>query len=165
LDGRDLYRHRLAADAIYRATYQRELVRTLGVEWTAADRHGNRELARMSEELVRSFSKRTGQIDAELDRLVGDGQERTPRLVKWAVQATRKPKQQETPETLYDRWRQEATERGAEPDTLVREVTGRTLDRDQDRTVSDAVTGRLFDRMAGPDGLTEHASTFIRPDV
>ena len=44
LDGRDLYRHRLAADAIYRATYQRELVRTLGVEWTPADAHGNREL-------------------------------------------------------------------------------------------------------------------------
>jgi conjugative relaxase-like TrwC/TraI family protein len=39
LDGRDLYRHRLAADAIYRATYQRELVRSLGVEWTAADTH------------------------------------------------------------------------------------------------------------------------------
>jgi conjugative relaxase-like TrwC/TraI family protein len=37
LDGRDLYRHRLAADAVYRASYQRELVRTLGVEWTAAD--------------------------------------------------------------------------------------------------------------------------------
>jgi hypothetical protein len=32
LDGRDLYRHRLAADAIYRAAYQRELSRTLGVE-------------------------------------------------------------------------------------------------------------------------------------
>jgi conjugative relaxase-like TrwC/TraI family protein len=44
LDGRDLYRHRLAADAIYRATYQRELSRTLGVEWTAADTYGNREL-------------------------------------------------------------------------------------------------------------------------
>jgi hypothetical protein len=26
-------------------------------------------------------------------------------------------------------------------------------------------TGRLFDRLAGPDGLTEHASTFTRPDV
>ena len=47
LDGRDLYRHRLAADAIYRATYQRELVRTPGVEWTAADIHGNRELQGM----------------------------------------------------------------------------------------------------------------------
>jgi conjugative relaxase-like TrwC/TraI family protein len=112
LDGRDLYRHRLAADAIYRASYQRELVRTLGVEWTPADGHGNRELQGMPEELVRSFSKRTSQIDAELDRLVVDGGQRTPRLVKWAVQTTRKPKQHETPDTLYDRWRQEAASAG-----------------------------------------------------
>jgi hypothetical protein len=63
LDGRDLYRHRLAADAIYRATYQRELVRILGVEWTPADSHGNRELAGMPEALVRSFSKRTDRPD------------------------------------------------------------------------------------------------------
>jgi conjugative relaxase-like TrwC/TraI family protein len=165
LDGRDLYRHRLAADAIYRATYQRDLVRSLGVEWTAADSHGNRELQGMPENLVRSFSKRTGQIDAELDRLTEDGRERTPRLVKWTVHATRKPKQHETPDTLYGRWRAEAAERGIDPDTLVREVTGRTPDRDQDRTVSDAVAGRLFDRLAGPDGLTATASTFARPDV
>jgi conjugative relaxase-like TrwC/TraI family protein len=83
LDGRDLYRHRLAADAIYRATYQRELVRTLGVEWTAADTYGNRELQGMPEELIQRFSKRTDQIDIELDRLAADGRERTPRLVKW----------------------------------------------------------------------------------
>jgi conjugative relaxase-like TrwC/TraI family protein len=165
LDGRDLYRHRLAADAIYRATYQRELVRTLGVEWTAADAHGNRELQGMPETLVRSFSKRTDQIDAELDRLVADGRERTPRLVKWTVQATRKPKQHEAPDTLYGRWRQEAAERGHDPDTLVRELTDRTPNRDPDRTVSGEVAGRLFDRLAGPEGLTEHASTFTRPDV
>ena len=76
LDGRDLYRHRLAADAIYRACYQRTLSRTLGVEWTAADSHGNRELQGMPEDLVRGFSKRTGQIDTELDRLGTDGGER-----------------------------------------------------------------------------------------
>src|SRR5215204_6436874 len=152
LDGRDLYRHRLAADAIYRATYQRELARTLGVEWTAADTHGNRELAGMPEELVRGFSKRTDQIDAELDRLVAEGRERTPRLVKWTVQATRKPKEHEAPDTLYDRWRAEAAERGIEPDTLVRTVTGRTPNRDQDWTVSEEVVGRLFDRLASPDG-------------
>jgi conjugative relaxase-like TrwC/TraI family protein len=137
LDGRDLYRHRLAADAIYRATYQRELVRTLAVEWTPADRHGNRELEGMPEALVRSFSKRTDQIDAELDRLVADGRERTPRLVKWTVQATRKPKEHEAPDTLYDRWRAEAAERGVDPDTLVRQVTGRTVNRGQDQTVSE----------------------------
>jgi conjugative relaxase-like TrwC/TraI family protein len=120
LDGRDLYRHRLAADAIYRATYQRELVRSLGVEWTAADTHGNRELQGMPRDLVGRFSKRTGQIDAELDRLAADGRERTPRLVKWAVQATRKPKEHEAPDTLYGRWRAEAAQRGVDPDTLVR---------------------------------------------
>jgi len=165
LDGRDLYRHRLAADAIYRATYQRELVRTLGVEWTAADTYGNRELRGMPEELVLGFSKRTDRIDTELDRLTVDGRERTPRLVKWAVHATRKPKEHEAPDTLYGRWRAEAAERGQEPDTLVREVTGRTPNRDQNQTVSEAVAGQLFDRLAGPDGLTATASTFTRPDV
>jgi hypothetical protein len=40
------------------------------------------------------------------------------------------PKQRETPDTLYDRWRREAVERGVNADTLVREVTGRTPDRD-----------------------------------
>jgi conjugative relaxase-like TrwC/TraI family protein len=165
LDGRDLYRHRLAADAIYRVTYQRELVRTLGVEWTPADTHGNRELQGMPEDIVRVFSKRTGQIDAELDRLTADGRERTPRLVKWAVLATRKPKEHEAPDTLYGRWRAEAAERGHDPDTLVRTVTGRTANRVQERTVSEAATGQLFDRLAGPDGLTAHASTFTRPEV
>src|SRR6266508_779049 len=131
LDGRDLYRHRLAADAIYRACYQRELVRTLGVEWTAADRHGNRELQGMPEELVRAFSKRSDQIDLEVERLEAEGRTRTPRLVKWAVHATRKPKEHQAPETLYDRWREEAAERGVDPDALVRQVTGRVRDRNQ----------------------------------
>jgi conjugative relaxase-like TrwC/TraI family protein len=166
LDGRDLYRHRLAADAICRATYQRELARTLGVEWTPADAHGNRELEGMPEALVRSFSKRTGQIQrGAVERLEADGRERTPRLVKWTVQATRKAKQHEAPDTLYGRWRVEAAERGVDADTLVREVTGRTANRVQDQTVSDAVAGQLFDRLAGQDGLTATASTFARPDV
>jgi AAA domain/TrwC relaxase len=119
----------------------------------------------MPEALVRSFSKRTGHIDTELDRLVADGRERTPRLVKWAVQATRQPKQHETPDTLYDRWRTEATERGVDADSLVRQVTGRTANRVQDQPVSEEVTVYLFDWLAGPDGLTATASTFARPDV
>jgi conjugative relaxase-like TrwC/TraI family protein len=165
LDGRNVYRHRLAADAIYRASYQQELSRTLGVEWTAEDTHGNRELQGVSEALVRSFSKRIRQIDAELERLAEDDQERTPRMVKWAVQATRKPKEQEVADTLYDRWRTEAAKRGVDPDTLVRTVTGRTPDRNQEWTVSAEAVGRLFDRLAGPDGLTATASTFARQDV
>jgi conjugative relaxase-like TrwC/TraI family protein len=163
LDGRDLYRHRLAADAIYPASYQRELVRTLGVEWTAADAHGNRELVGVPDELVRLFSKRADQIDLEVERLEAEGRGRTPRLVKWAVHATRKPKEQESLDTLYGRWRTEAAERGVDPDTLVRQVTSRT--RQQDRTVSERTVSKVFDRLAGPSGLTAQASTFARQDV
>jgi conjugative relaxase-like TrwC/TraI family protein len=163
LDGRDVYRHRLAADAIYRARYQRELVRTLGVEWTAADQHGNRELQGMPEELLRAFSKRAGQIDLEVERLEADGRARTPRLVKWSVHATRKPKQQETPDTLYGRWRAEAAERGMDTDALVRQVTSRTLDREQG--LSGRTVAQVLDRLAGPSGLTAQASTFARQDV
>ena len=81
------------------------------------------------------------------------------------MQATRKPKQHERADTLYDRWRQGAAERGHEADTLVREVTGRTPNRQQDWTVSAAAAARVFDRLAGPEGLTAQASTFTRPDV
>jgi hypothetical protein len=98
-------------------------------------------------------------------RLGADGGERTPRLVKWAVHATRKPKEHEAPDTLYGRWRAEAAERGHDPDTLVRAVTGRTPNRVQDQTASAEVADPVFDRLAGPDGLTATASTFTRPDV
>jgi conjugative relaxase-like TrwC/TraI family protein len=163
LDGRDLYRHRLAADAIYRAAYQRELSRTLAVEWTPPDAHGNRELQGLPEDLVRLFSKRTDQIDLEVERLEASGRERTPRLVKWAVHATRKPKEHEALGTLYGRWRAEAAERGQDPDTVVRQVCGRT--RAQDLVVSAQTLAQVFDHLAGPDGLTAHASTFARQDV
>jgi hypothetical protein len=52
-----------------------------------------------------------------------------------------------------------------DPDTLVRTVIDRTTNRIQDWTVSDEAVDRLFDRLAGPEGLTERASTFIRPEV
>jgi conjugative relaxase-like TrwC/TraI family protein len=164
LDGRDVYRHRLAADAIYRATYQRALVRTLGVEWTAVDGHGNRELHGVSDQLIRLFSKRTEQIDRAVERLETEVHQRTPRLVKWAVHATRKAKEHEAPDTLYGRWRTEAAERGVDADTLVREVSDRT--REQEPGLSEpAVAGQLVDRLAGPDGLTATSSSFARQDV
>jgi conjugative relaxase-like TrwC/TraI family protein len=165
LDGRDVYRHRRAADAIYRAALQRELTRSLGVEWTQADRHGNRELRGIHKELLRAFSKRAEQVNAEVERLERSGRLRTPRLVKWAVHATRKAKEHEAPETLYARWRAEAAERSTDPEALVRAVTGRVAARDRDQGPSESLAARVFDRLAGPEGLTAQASTFAREDV
>ena len=165
LDGRDLYRHRLAADAIYRASYQRELSRTLGVEWTAADPHGNRELQGLPEELVRLFSKRTDQIDLEVERLAGGRSGADAAAGQVGRPGHPQAQGARGPDTLYGRWRTEAAERGVDPDTLVRQVTGRTGDREQDRTVSERTVAAMFDRLASPDGLTAQASTFARQDV
>jgi IS5 family transposase len=61
------------------------------------------------------------------------------------------------------RWVVEATQRGTDPDTLVRQVCGRA--RDRTPQVSGQTVQTVFDRLAGPDGLTAQASTFARPDV
>jgi conjugative relaxase-like TrwC/TraI family protein len=175
LDGRDLYRHRLAADAIYRGTYQRALTRSLGVAWSEPDRWGNRELAGMPPELLKVFSKRADAIDCEVERLEAEGRVRTPRLVKWAVHSTRQAKQQEAPSALAERWRAEAAEHGVDVPELLRGVLGRdrltasgpaagdTLATDA--TANAAMVAGVFDRLAGAQGLTAQASTFARPEV
>jgi conjugative relaxase-like TrwC/TraI family protein len=163
LDSRDLLAHRQAADAIYRAAYQTELTRSLGIRWGEPDRWGNRAIQGMPEGLVRVFSKRHEQITAELERLGReDGKPRTGRLVQYVAHATRPPKTHETPETLYGRWQQEARELGVDLERLADQVTGRP---EQQPALDGRTVGRVFDQLAGPYGLTEHASTFARHDV
>src|SRR5215211_2019627 len=163
LDGRDLYAHRRAADALYRAAYQRSLSRSLGIAWGEADRWGNRPITGMPTEVVRAFSKRNQQITQHLAQLEEQGRHRTPALIRFAVHATRQPKRHEAPESLYDRWRSEAQALGIDPDRLVARVCGRA--REQDQKVSNLAVKRAFNRLAGPEGLTASASTFARQDV
>src|SRR6266508_4505701 len=166
LDGRDLYRHRLAADAIYRGVYQRALTRSLGVAWSEADRWGNRELAGMPPELLKTFSKRADAIDDQVERLQAEGRVRTPKLVKWVVQTTRHAKRHEAPAQLAERWRAEAAEHGADVPELLRGGLGRDRQAtsgpvaagdDQATTATEATSGAagisaVFDRLAGPQG-------------
>src|SRR6266540_3402368 len=129
LDGRDLYRHRLAADAIY----------------------------------------------GEVERLQSEGRVRTPKLVKWAVHATRQAKRQEAPAALAERWRAEATEHGVDVPELLRGVLGRDRQATShpggghmpagDPTTGEVAVAAVFDRLAGAQGLTAQASTFARPEV
>src|SRR6266516_132034 len=99
LDSRDLLNHRATADTMYRAAYQAELTRTLGVRWEEPDRWGNRAMQGMPEELRRAFSKRHEQITAELERQEASGKHRTARLVQTVVHATRSLNDTETTET------------------------------------------------------------------
>jgi conjugative relaxase-like TrwC/TraI family protein len=172
LDGRDLLHHRRAADAVYRAAYQHELTRTLGIRWGEADRWGNRAIVGMPPELVKAFSKRHAQITAELDRLEREeGKPRTAKLVQYVVHATRPAKTHQTPESLYAGWQAEARELGYDPERLLEQVCG----RERVRSVLDPRepgSGGLprsvrhaFTQLASPDGLTANASTFARRDV
>src|SRR6266511_3185072 len=175
LDGGDLYRHRLAADAIYRGAYQRALTRSLGVAWTQPDRWGNRELTGMPQALLRVFSKRVDAIDGEVERLQAEGRVRTPKLVKWVVHSTRQAKQHEAPMTLAERWRAEAAEHGVDVPELLRGLVGRDRQATSDLAATDGpaagdsadqtMVAGVFDRLAGPHGLTAQASTFARPEV
>ena len=163
LDSRDLLAHRQAADAIYRAAYQHELTRSLGIAWGEPDRWGNRAIQGMPEDLVRAFSKRHEQITAELDRLERDeGKPRTGKLIQYVAHATRPPKSHDTPETLYGRWQQEARERGLDPKRLLGAVSGREV---RQPAVANLATKRAFNHLASPEGLTANASTFARHDV
>jgi conjugative relaxase-like TrwC/TraI family protein len=163
LDSRDLLAHRQAADAIYRAAYQHQLSRSLGIRWGEPDRWGNRAIQGMPEDLVRAFSKRHEQITAELERLERDeGKPRTGRLIQYVAHATRPPKTADTPETLYGRWQQEARERGLDPERLAGQVTGRELGQP---AAANLAVKRAFNQLASPEGLTANASTFARHDV
>jgi conjugative relaxase-like TrwC/TraI family protein len=163
LDSRALLAHRQAADAVYRAAYQHQLSRSLGIRWGEPDRWGNRVIQGMPPELVKAFSKRHQQITAELDRLERDeGKPRTGRLVQYVAHATRPAKTHETPETLYGRWRQEARERGLDPERLLGAVSGREV---RQPAVANLATKRAFNQLASPEGLTANTSTFARRDV
>jgi conjugative relaxase-like TrwC/TraI family protein len=163
LDSRDLLAHRQAADAIYRAAYQTELTRTLGIGWAEPDRWGNRAIQGMPPELVKAFSKRHEQISAELARLEREeGKQRTGRLIQYVAHATRPAKTHDTPETLHGRWQAEAREHGHDPERLVAEVTDRA---ERQPAVDRPAVARAFDHLASPDGLTANASTFARREV
>jgi conjugative relaxase-like TrwC/TraI family protein len=161
LDGRDLYRHRRAADALYRAAYQRSLTRSLGTAWDEADRWGNRSITGMPAEVVRAFSKRGEQISERLSELEERGRQLTPALVRFAVQASRKAKQHEDPKSLHARWRSEARALDVDPERLIEQVSGRS----REATVDEQTVAQAFDRLASVEGLTAQASTFAREDV
>ena len=69
LDGKALYRERYAAEAVFQASIRRELVTRLGLVFEEVDRHGVAEVAGVSADMRRAFSRRRTEIVAEMKRL------------------------------------------------------------------------------------------------
>jgi conjugative relaxase-like TrwC/TraI family protein len=161
IDGRDIYQNRLAMDAVYRATYQVELTHELGVKWSEPDQHGNRSIVGMPEELVSAMSKRDRQVRLALEAQRAAGKTVTPELRRVVVSETRKAKEHIDEPTLRYRWAAEADALGFTREQIEHAVLGRTKLREPNQAQLEA----LLDEVAGWEGLTEKASTFIRADV
>jgi conjugative relaxase-like TrwC/TraI family protein len=159
LDSDRLYAHLMAADHLYLAVERAELTRRLGVRWTAVDpRSGAAEIVGLDDRtLLQQFSKRSAEID---DWLAEQGLAGIKASSAAAV-ATRQPKQHgESEEQLYARWERELAQQGITAERLAA-VCGSA----RGRPVTTAEVEAILAELAGPQGLTEQASTFARRDV
>ncbi|WP_245951269.1 MobF family relaxase [Phytoactinopolyspora halophila] len=138
LDGRPLHAAVVALSEHYNALLADRLTRELGITWQARSRGRDRnpawEIAGVPDELVAAFSSRSGEIDAETDRLIADYVEthgRRPstdvviRLRAQATLATRPEKTVRSLAELTGDWRRRATAvLGVEAGALARDVCG-----------------------------------------
>jgi conjugative relaxase-like TrwC/TraI family protein len=159
LDSDRLYAHLMAADHLYLAVERAELTRRLGVRWTAVERRsGAAEIVGLDDRaLLRQFSKRSEEID---DWLAAQGLAGIKASSAAAV-ATRQPKQHgESEEQLYARWERELAEQG-----ITAERLAAACGSERGRPATAAEVEAILAELAGPEGLTEQASTFARRDV
>ena len=154
IDGRLLYRNKLAAGYLHEAELRSRLTERLGVRWQPVHK-GMADIEGFTRDQVMAFSKRRQQIEAWRD---ANGIADTAAGNEVAALATREPKRDNPVEALMPRWLERAVEVGITPETV-----SAMLDHGREVTASDPQP--LLDRLASPEGLTEQASTFGRADV
>ncbi len=189
IDPRGWYRNQQTLDALYQATFRYLAEHQLGLVSEPVV-NGWADLEGVPRHVVEHFSKRRDEITAELARLGTD----SPAARQAAALATRAPKRHgrhrpgrdragdERTETgipadgdLHGRWQAEAAQLGFDP-TAVEACFGRANSRDRDREprrqagleqagFDEGRMNRLYERLAGPDGLTATTATFTRGQV
>jgi conjugative relaxase-like TrwC/TraI family protein len=156
LDGRGIYQHAKTAGYLYEASLRVRLTRRLGVEWTPV-RNGIADIEGVPAEVLRAFSRRRSEVEAELRRR-GESSAAAARM---ATLATRRRKDYGVvPEELVAEWRERAVRLGFDREALRSVVEGR-----QERRAQPVEWHQISERLGGPSGLTHRRSTFARRDV
>ncbi len=164
LDAGPLFEWARAAGSVYQNELQRTLSLRLGVCW-GPDHHNTREIEGFSRAQLRAFSKRSAQIEAELEakgalyespalRMQADDE---------ASLATRTGKDHSlTPSLLAERWRKEADEVG--PGGRVPSWRGRCASPTP--TWRGRVWEEITEALIDPEvGLCAHSARFTHADV
>jgi conjugative relaxase-like TrwC/TraI family protein len=159
LDSDRLYAQLMAADHLYLAAERAALTERLGVRWGPVDaRSGAAEIVGLDDRrLIERFSKRSEEIDQWLAEQGLSG----IKASSAAAVATRAPKDHsESEQSIYQRWQRELAEQGVGERQLAEVCRGK-----RGRPVTHAELDAALTELAGPDGLTEQASTFTRTEV
>jgi conjugative relaxase-like TrwC/TraI family protein len=155
LDGRLLYAFAKTAGTLYESELRYQLSMSLGLRWGPIT-NGIADVADVPKQLIRSFSRRRAQIEAELERRGAS----SPRAAQVAALSTRPSKDPGTSiESLHTDWHERAASFGFDIDAWSRLVD---LERD---TVVALDPDALADQLLGPDGLTANHSSFGRKEV
>jgi ATP-dependent exoDNAse (exonuclease V) alpha subunit len=159
LDSDRLYVHLMAADHLYLAAERAALTERLGVQWGPVDaRSGAAEVVGLDDRtLIERFSKRSEEIDHWLAEQGLSG----IKASSAAAVATRAPKDhRESEQGVYQRWARELAQQGVGERQLAEVCSG-----GRGRPATRAELDAALTALAGPEGLTEQASTFTRADV
>ncbi len=104
----------------------------------------------MPVELIGLFSKAGNAIKAELAAREAEGLPTSSKVADWLAHKLRGPKRREAAPSQHDRWTAEAADHGFAVPGLLAVLRGRGREQQLCETDADA----LFDRLAGPHGLT-----------
>ncbi|MCZ7532612.1 MAG: relaxase domain-containing protein [Acidimicrobiia bacterium] len=154
VDGRLLYRHKLAAGCLHEAELRSRLTERLGVRWQPVQK-GIADIEGFTRDQVVAFSQRRQQIESWRDsRNLPD----TPGVNEVATLATRRPKKDHPLDMLIPVWLERGAEVGVTPESVAL-----LLGRSHEVTIPDPEP--VFGRLASAEGLTAQASTFGRAEV
>jgi hypothetical protein len=154
IDGRLLYRHKLAAGYLHEAELRARLTQRLGIRWQPVHK-GMADIEGFTRDQIMVFSRRRQEIEKwRNDHGLAD----TAVANEIATLATRSPKQDHPIESLMPEWLDRGAKVGITPESVAA-----VLNQGRDVIVPDP--GPVFDRLASAEGLTAQASTFGRADV
>ncbi len=163
LDAGPLFDWCRAAGSVYQDHLQRSLSLRLGVVW-GPDRHNTREIIGLSREQLRAFSKRSAQIEAELEAkgALYESPALRMRADDEASLATRTAKDRSlTPTLLQGRWREEAVAVGLVTGTDLEEAVC-WYEPPLDAPTWEEVAATLVDPEGG---LCSRSARFTQADV
>src|SRR5215210_4410976 len=138
MDGRRIYTHAKTAGYLYEARLRAELTCSLGVRWTPV-RNGIADIVGVPASVLRAFSRRRIEIEADLKRLGTS----SPAAAQAAALETRRAKDRLVdPSRLIPEWRQRAASLGLDEE-LIRSL----LSADHEVTLAEEEIAGIADHL------------------